>query len=162
MHIFQLIIKSSQCLRQKINTCLENLDINKIPLEVLSKLFELNHVVSIISIDKTNYLIKTIVNNQNRTGHFYITWFICFLCDKYYENNVNDQQNFQRLLEVWLNHIKNDRDILPQIIAKLNTLLEHLQTVLINDNNDNRLHQFRENILNVCFQPSKSCFHLNN
>ncbi len=157
MHIFQLIIKSSNLLRQKISHCLENLDINKISLESLCKLFELDHFVSIIDIDKTNYLIKIIVNHQNRTGIFYTSWFIYFLCDKHYQNNNNNQQNFQRLLNVWLTNIKNDQDMLPQIIAKLDTLLDHLQNVIINDNNDNRLDEFRENMLTAFFQPSKSC-----
>jgi len=158
MHTLQLIIKSSNPLRQKINLCLENLDINKISLESLCELFELDHSVSIVNIDKTNYLIKIIINHQNRTGNFYTTWFICFLCDKHYQNNRYDQQNFQRLLTTWLNCIKNDRDMLSQIIAKLDTLLDHLQTVIINDSNDSRLDEFREHMLSACFQPSKSCF----
>jgi len=156
IHRFQLIIKSSNSLRQKMNYCLENLDINKISLESLCKLFELDHFVLILNIDKTNYLIKTIINRQNRTGIFYTMWFIYFLCDKYYQNNNIDQQNFQRLLNIWLTNIKNDQDMLPQIIAKLDTLLDTLQSVIINDNNDNRLHEFRENMLAACFQPSKT------
>ncbi len=156
MNIFQSIIKSSNLLRQNINVCLENLDINKISLELLRELFELDHLVSILVIDKTSYLIKTIINHQNRTGNFYVTWFICFLCDKHYQNNSCDQQNFHRLLDVWLNYIKNDRDMLLQIIAKLDTLLDQLQIVIINDNNDNRLDVFRENMLTACFQPRKS------
>jgi hypothetical protein len=155
MKILQIIIKSSNSLIQKINSCLENLDINKISLASLCELFQLDHFVSILAIDKTNYLIKTIANHQNRTGHFYVTWFICFLCEKYYQ--INDQHHFQRLLNVWLDYVKNDRDILPQIIDKLDSLLEHLQTVIIDDNNDNRLEEFTDNMLTLCFQPSKSC-----
>jgi hypothetical protein len=152
--MFQLIIKSSNSLRYKIKHCLENLDLNKISLESLCELFQLDHFVAIILIDKRNYLIGTIVNQQYRTKDFYTTWFICFLCDKYYQANQYEQQNFQHLLNVWLEYIQNDRDMLPQIIAKLDILIEHLQTILIDDT-DNRLLQFIENMITVCFQPSK-------
>jgi hypothetical protein len=81
---------------------------------------------------------------------------MCFLCDKYYKNSGDDQQNFQRLLKVWLDYIKNDRDMLPQIIAKLDTLIDHLQNVTENENNDYRLMEFQENILTTVFQPSMS------
>jgi hypothetical protein len=83
---------------------------------------------------------------------------MCFLCDKYYKNNGDDQQNFQRLLKVWLDYIKNDRDMLPQIIAKLDTLIDHLQNITENENNDYRLMEFQENILTTVFHPSKSRF----
>jgi hypothetical protein len=156
IHLFQLIIKSSHSLRQKINSCLENLDINRISLESLCELFQLDHSVSILVIDKTNYLIKTIINHHNRTENFYTTWFICFLCDKYYQNNGNEQQNFQRLLKIWLDYIKNDRDMLPQIIAKLDMLFDHLQNIIRNDDDDYRLTEFLENMITTVFQPSKS------
>ena len=153
MEIFQLIIKSSSSLRYKIITYLDNLDVNKIPLESLCELFQLDHVVSIILTDKTKYLIKLITNHQNRNREFYTTWFICFLCNKYYQSDNADQQHFKQLLNVWLNYIQKDRDMLPQIIAKLDLLIEHLSVV--SDNNDNRLIQFIDDMLAICFQQSK-------
>lgn len=46
--------------------------------------------------------------------------------------------------------------MLPQIISKLDTLFDHLQNIITNDNNDYRLAEFREHILTTVFQPSKS------
>ncbi len=154
-NIFQVIIKSSYSLQQKIRSCLENLDFNTVSLESLRELLQLDHSVSILTIDKTSYLIKTLVNQQNRTRDFYITWFMYFLCDKHYQNDGNGQQNFQQLLKTWLDYIKNDRDMLPQIIARLDILTDHLQSVIVNVNDDYRMMEFQDNILNTVFHPSK-------
>jgi hypothetical protein len=46
--------------------------------------------------------------------------------------------------------------MLPQIIAKLDMLFDHLQNIIRNDDDDYRLTEFLENMITTVFQPSKS------
>ena len=128
----------------------------KISLESLRELFQLDHAVSIFTFDKTNYLIRILTNYPNRPANFYITWFTCFLCDKNYQNNREEQQNFHQLVKNWLDCLQNDFNILLHIIGKLDSLLDQLHNTLIDERTDQRMDIFQEYLLHICFEPSKS------
>lgn len=155
LRTFQSIIKSSTSLPLKIHICLENLDMNKLSLETLRQLFQLNHSVSIFKFDQMNYLIRILNNYPNRTSQFYITWFRCFLCEKNNEHTKEEHDKFKQLVKTWFNCFQHDFNILVQIIEKLDSLFEHLQSTVTNENVDLRMDIFQHHLLIICFEPSK-------
>lgn len=142
-------------LREKIKQCLEHLDVKTVPFESIRELFQIDQSVSLILIDKTKFLLRTLEESQNRTERFYFEWFLYFLCDRSYRHTDYDQQSFCQLLDAWFNHVKANQDILGQMICKLDRMIDHLSTAQNAEDHDHRLTQFVIKMLNVCFQPGE-------
>ena len=139
-----------------MNSCLEKFDTTKISLESFHELFQLDHSLAILKLDKTNYLIRIMTNYPHRTSTFFITWFRYFLCDNNYQHTPDEQKNYQRLLNNWLEYFANDLNILSEILTKLDSLLNYLQSVINDKENDPRMNIVLQYLLSICFEPRES------
>lgn len=155
LQTYQSIIKSSGALRSKISSSLDKFDTTKIPLESFDQLFQLDHSLAILKINKTNYLIRIMTNYPHRTSSFFIKYFRYFLCEKTFRNTPDEQKNYQSLLKNWLDYVANDLNILTE----LDSLLDYLQNIIHDHENDPRMGIVLRGLLNICFEPSEFIDH---
>ena len=151
------IVTSSRDLKAKIRSLFLDLEVNTVPLEVFRELFQLDHLVGLIDLDRTSYLTQLLNKSQNRSVEFLSSFFIYFLCDRDYEpTNPKDQERFQTLLKLWMEHIIRDGNEFKKFISKLDGCIEHLISVS-RGNEDHRLANVTDRIIEQFFRTSEYC-----
>jgi hypothetical protein len=108
-------------------------------------IFHSYHPYFLFNIDRQQYLSRMLSRRDDQTTDYFITWFICFLC----ESNP-DWMNYQDLLSQWTECFIQNSDLFSKIIKKFDILIE-LWTKVAPDNQQ-RSTFFVTHMVTQCFR----------
>ncbi|CAF1030357.1 unnamed protein product, partial [Didymodactylos carnosus] len=150
------IFENSEELRTQIQNYLVSSASINFHLDEIRDLFRYNNLFILQNIDdKTTFLLKhlnrsSLAGSTTRSIDFYIKWFENFICDSHYTQTKPEYDDFQRLFDGWLQHIKqNPSSLFDSILQSIDQLLSKLPQSSISDE---RMKYIVRSILKYCFE----------
>lgn len=149
------IIKESRALSARMRQILLDPISKNALLETIREIFQLDHHLSLLKLDKTKYLVEILRKSTDQSEAFLSRWFLYFLCDRNYQESKEDDRNqFDVLMEAWFERVTHDPRVFLKFLSRLNECIESLQ-MISNTADDYRSKKFRDNMVETCFRMSK-------
>ncbi|CAF1028107.1 unnamed protein product, partial [Didymodactylos carnosus] len=140
IHMSHYIFENSEELRTQIQNYLVSSAPSNFHLDEIRDLFQYNNLFILQNIDdKTSFLLKylnrsLLADFTSRSIDFYIKWFENFIGDSHYTQTKPKYDDFQRLFDGWLQHIKqNPASLFDSILQTIDQLLSKLPQPSMSD-----------------------------